>query len=189
MTTSEILTRLSAGNKRFANDQLNSYLQDSLRRKSIIDTQKPFAIILGCTDSRIVPELIFDTGLGELFVVRVAGNIANKSSVASIEFAVAHLNCKVIMVLGHQNCGAVTEALKGGDYGENMNHLLSYLTPAITASAKMATVDDVVKTNAKLTIEELKNRSDILKKAANNGDVIIVPAFYDMDSGFVEFFS
>ncbi len=187
MTIQEILNKLSAGNERFATDKLNSDLQDSSRRKSIINGQEPFATILGCADSRIVPELIFDTGLGELFVVRVAGNIANKSSVASIEYAVAHLNTKVVIVLGHQNCGAVTAALKGGDNGENLNYLLSKLTPAIAASAKSATVDDVAKINAKLTANELIAKSDIIKNAVDNGDVIIIPAYYDMDSGKVDF--
>jgi len=187
MTAQEILNRLSAGNKRFANDQLNSDLQGSSRRKSIISSQKPFATILGCADSRIVPELIFDTGLGELFVVRVAGNVANKSSVASIEYAVTHLNTKVIIVLGHQNCGAVTAALKGGDNGENLNHLLSHLTPAISALAKTATINDVAKKNAELTANELSTKSTIIKNAVDNGDVIIIPAYYDMDSGKVDF--
>ncbi len=187
MTTQEILTKLSAGNKKFATDQLNSDLQDSSRRKSIVNGQKPFATILGCADSRIVPELIFDTGLGELFVVRVAGNIANKSSIASIEYAVAHLNTKVIIVLGHQNCGAITAALKGGDNGENLNHLLSHLKPAFAASAKTATVNDVAKTNAKLTANELITKSDIIKNAVNSGNVKVIPAYYDMDSGKVDF--
>jgi len=187
MTTQEILTKLSAGNKRFANDQLNRNLQNSTRRKLIVNGQKPFATILGCADSRIVPELIFDTGLGELFVVRVAGNVANKSSVASIEYAVAHLNTKVVIVLGHQNCGAVTAALKGKDNGENLNHLLSHLSPAISASAKTATVNDVAKKNAELTANELITKSTIIKSAVDNGDVIIVPAYYDMDSGKVDF--
>lgn len=187
MTTQEILNKLSAGNERFATDNLNSDLQESLRRKSIIDGQKPFATVLGCADSRIVPELIFDTGLGELFVVRVAGNVANKSSVASIEYAVAHLNTKVIIVLGHQNCGAITAASQGGDNGENLNHLLSHLKPAFAASAKTASVNDIAKINTKLTANELVAKSAIIKNAVDNGDVIIVPSYYDMDSGIVHF--
>lgn len=187
MTTQEILNKLSAGNERFATDNLNSDLQESLRRKSIINGQKPFATVLGCADSRIVPELIFDTGLGELFVVRVAGNVANKSSVASIEYAVAHLNTKVIIVLGHQNCGAITAASQGGDNGENLNHLLSHLKPAFAASAKTASVNDIAKINTKLTANELVAKSAIIKNAVDNGDVIIVPSYYDMDSGIVHF--
>ena len=189
MTTQEILTKLSAGNERFATDQLKGDLQGSSRRKSIINGQKPFATILGCADSRIVPELIFDTGLGELFVVRVAGNVANKSSVASIEYAVAHLNTKVIIVLAHQNCGAVTAALKGGDNGENLNHLLSHLAPAIYASAKTASVNDIAKKNAELTVNELIAKSDIIKNAVDDGSIKVIPAYYDMDSGKVDFVS
>ena len=188
MTTQEILNKLSAGNERFATDNLNSDLQESLRRKSIINGQKPFATVLGCADSRIAPELIFDTGLGELFVVRVAGNVANKSSVASIEYAVAHLNTKVIIVLGHQNCGAITAASQGGDNGENLNHLLSHLKPAFAASAKTASVNDIAKINTKLTANELVAKSAIIKNAVDNGDVIIVPSYYDMDSGEVDFY-
>ena len=188
MTTQEILTRLSKGNSRFVTDQLNGNLQDNTRRKSLLNGQKPFATVLGCADSRIVPELIFDTGLGELFVVRVAGNVANSSSIASIEYAVAHLNTKVIVVLGHQDCGAVTAALKGGDNGHNLNRLLSHLTPAIAASAKMATVNDVAKINVELTANELITKSEIIKNAVDNGDVKVVPAYYNLDSGRVDFF-
>ena len=186
MTIQEILTKLSTGNERFANDQLYGNLQNTSRRKAIIDGQKPFATILGCSDSRIVPELIFDTGLCELFVVRVAGNVANKSSVASIEYAVAHLDTKVIIVLAHQNCGAITAASQGGDNGENLNHLLLHLKPAFAASAKMASINDIAKINAKLTANELITKSDIIKTAVDNGDIIVVPAYYDMDSGKVD---
>ena len=115
MTAQESLHRLKEGNNRFVQDKLDGKLQDSSRKTSLLGGQSPFAIILGCADSRVVPELAFDTGLGELFTVRVAGNIANTSSIASIEYAVAHLGAKLIVVLGHQNCGAVAAAIAGGD--------------------------------------------------------------------------
>jgi len=115
----------------------------------------------------VVPELAFDTGLGELFVVRVAGNVANSSSIASIEYAVAHLGTKLIVVLGHQSCGAVTAAVAGGDNGYNLNHLLSHITPAIAASKEGATVNDVTKKNADLTVGELINRSEIIVSFKN----------------------
>ena len=187
MTIQEIFNRLTTGNSRFVANQLNGDLQDSKRRDAIINEQNPFATILGCADSRIVPELIFDTGLGELFVVRVAGNVANKSSVASIEFAVAHLNTKVVIVLAHQNCGAVTAALNGGDNGENLNYLLSHLKPAISGLPKTATVNDVAKKNAELTVNELIAKSGIIKKAVETGNVKVIPAYYNMDSGRVDF--
>ncbi|MEE9349405.1 MAG: carbonic anhydrase, partial [Flavobacteriaceae bacterium] len=95
MTSHQSLKRLKEGNSRFVKDLLDGKLQDNSRRKSLIDKQEPYAIILGCADSRIVPELAFDTGLGELFTIRVAGNIANTSSIASIEYAVAHCGSKL----------------------------------------------------------------------------------------------
>lgn len=187
MTTNEILTRLSEGNTRFVTDRLEGKNKGNSRRRSLLNGQNPFAIVLSCADSRVVPELIFDTGLGELFVVRVAGNVANKSSIASIEYAVAHCGTNVIVVLGHQSCGAVTAALKGGENGENINHLLSHITPAIVASAKLATVNDVAKKNAELTSFDLVNKSEIIKNAVDNNGVKIISAFYHLDTGKVEF--
>ena len=187
MTIQESLNRLKDGNVRFVADQLDGKLQDSSRRKSLLDGQEPYAIILTCADSRVVPELAFDTGLGELFVVRVAGNIANSSSIASIEYAVAHLGTNVIVVLGHQSCGAVTAALEGGDNGYNLNHLLAHITPAIVASKEGATVNDVAKINIELTVGELKNRSEIIRNAVDKGDIKVVPAYYNLDSGKVDF--
>ena len=111
MTAQEALQRLKDGNHRFVKEQWEGKFNDSKRRNSLVDGQSPYAIVLSCADSRVVPELAFDTGLGELFVIRVAGNVANTESIASIEYAVAHLNTKLIMILGHQNCGAVTAAM------------------------------------------------------------------------------
>jgi carbonic anhydrase len=187
MTTDEILRKLSAGNLRFIADRLQGELQIKISSESLVNVQKPFAIVLSCADSRVIPELIFETGFGELFVVRVAGNIANTSSVASIEYAVSHLETKVIVVLGHQSCGAVTAAINGGDNGENINQLLSFISPAIAASAKLASVDEVVKKNAELTAGELINESEIIKNAVEKDGVRIVSAYYNLDSGKVDF--
>ena len=187
MTIQESLNRLKEGNARFVTDKLDGKLQNSSRRESIIGGQEPYAIILSCADSRVVPELTFDTGLGELFVARVAGNVANSSSIASIEYAVAHVGSKLIVVLGHQSCGAVTAALAGGDNGYNLNHLLAHITPAIVASKEGASVNDVAKINAELTVKELKSRSEIIKNAIDKGDVKVVPAYYNLDTGKVDF--
>ena len=120
MNTDQIIKRLKEGNERYVADKLNHPLQDHARRVELTKGQQPHTIVLSCADSRVVPELAFDTGLGELFVVRVAGNIANTSSMASIEYAVAHCGSKVIVVLGHESCGAVTAAVAGGDNGYNL---------------------------------------------------------------------
>ncbi len=187
MIISEVKQRLKDGNERFVIDKLDGKLQDSNRRNDLTSGQAPYAIVLSCADSRVVPELAFDAGLGELFVVRVAGNIANSSSIASIEYAVAHCGSQVIVVLGHQSCGAVTAAVNGGDNGYNLNHLLSHITPAISASPEGAAVNDVVKKNAELTAKELMNRSSIIGNAVKNGSVEILPAYYNLDSGKVDF--
>jgi carbonic anhydrase len=134
-----------------------------------------------------VPELAFDTGLGELFVARVAGNVANTSTIASIEYSVHALKTKVIVVMGHESCGAVGAAMKGGDLGYNLNMLLAQLTPALAEANEGASVNDVVKINARLTAKELVNRSNILSDAVKAGDLKIVPAYYHFATGRVEF--
>ncbi len=187
MNIEQIIQRLTDGNERFIADKLDGKLQDSSRRDTLTKGQEPHTIVLSCADSRVVPELAFDAGLGELFVVRVAGNIANTSSVASIEYAVAHCGSKVIVVLGHQSCGAVTAAVGGGDNGYNLNHLLAHITPAISASGADAGIADVVKKNAELTVAELSNRSEIIRNAVANDSIKIVPAYYNLDSGKVDF--
>lgn len=187
MEIQNVLDRLQAGNDRFTTDTLEAKLQDANRRGDLTGGQSPYAIVLSCADSRVVPELAFDAGLGELFVVRVAGNVANSSSIASIEYAVAHLKTPVIVVLGHQSCGAVTAAVAGGDNGYNLNHLLSHITPAISACGADASVTDVIKKNAEMTVAELANRSGIIGDAVESGALKVVPAYYNLDSGKVDF--
>ncbi|MBU0529364.1 carbonic anhydrase [bacterium] len=181
------LNRLKTGNGNFVNDNLYNKFQDSIRRKDVLDGQNPFAVILTCSDSRVVPELIFDTGIGELFVIRVAGNIANTSTIASIEYAVAHLNVKLIVVLGHQNCGAITTALTGDNNGKNLDHLLSFIQPAISLSDSKR-VDSVSLIHTKLTADKLIVESHIIAKAIENDALKIIPAYYNLESGKVDFF-
>jgi len=186
MEINEIIERLKEGNKRFISDTAQRKLQDSTRRELLAGGQSPFAVILGCADSRVVPEIVFDTGLGELFTVRVAGNVANIASLASIEYAVAVLKVTVILVQGHSSCGAVQAAIDGGDLGYNLNMLLAHITPAIN-QAPSGDIDDVIKKNALLNAEELVNRSAILSEAVKSGQLKIFPTFYHLDSGEVEF--
>lgn len=187
MTSTQIIKRLEKGNARFVKDKNEGGLQDKDRRKELATGQDPWAIVLSCADSRVVPELAFDTGLGELFVLRVAGNVANTSTIASIEYAVAHIGSKVLVVLGHESCGAVTAAVGGGDNGYNLNHLLSHITPAISACKKGAAVNTVVKKNAELTVDALKNRSEIIANAVKKRKLKIVPAYYNLKTGKVDF--
>ena len=154
---------------------------------SLTSGQDPYAIILSCADSRVVPELAFDTGLGELFVVRVAGNVANVSSIASIEYAVANINSPVIIVMGHQSCGAVTAAVGGGDNGNNLNHLLGHIEPAIEESPDDASISHIVKENARLAANDMKEKSTIIGDAVASGKLIIRTAYYHLDTGAVDF--
>lgn len=185
MEIKDIITRLEEGNKRFTTDSLNQELVNTKRRTELTNGQAPHTIVLSCADSRVVPEHAFDAGLGELFVLRVAGNVANTSTIASIEYAVAHCGSQVIVVMGHQACGAVTAAIAGGDNGENLNHLLAHINPAIEA-ANSTDVTTVVKKNAELTAVELTTKSKIIGDAVANGLVKIVPAYYNLDSGKVD---
>lgn len=187
MNIQQIEERLQEGNARFMADRLAGELADQPRREALVKGQDPWAIVLSCADSRVVPELAFDTGLGELFTLRVAGNVANTSTIASIEYAVAHLGTQVIVVMGHQNCGAVTAAAAGGNNGYNLNHLLAHITPAVAAATDIKDINGIVKSNAQLNAQDLVDRSDIIRRAVNAGKLKIVSAYYHLDNGKVEF--
>lgn len=183
----DALKRLQEGNERFQNDNLEHQLQDGARREHLADHQIPYAIILSCADSRVAPELTFDTGLGEIFIIRVAGNVANVETIASIEYAVHAIKTNLIVVLGHESCGAVGAAVGGGDYGTNLNILLSQIQPAI-ANSPQPDVNSVVKTNAEIVAQNLRDRSQIIRDAiVKEGRVKIIPAYYHLASGKVEF--
>jgi carbonic anhydrase len=187
MKRAEVLSRLKTGNEKYVQDKLSTDKVKPSKRKALIKGQDPYAIILCCADSRVIPELIFDTGIGELFVVRVAGNIANMSSMASIEYAVAHIGTQIIVVLGHQNCGAVTAAVNSEDRGPNLNHLLSHIKPAIEASGKDDSINDIARKNAVLTAKALCENSSIIGEADELGKIDIFPAYYHLDTGKVDF--
>lgn len=184
MTAEDSLRKLQEGNIQYVMDKEHVGTEEKVRNE-LVSGQAPYAIVLSCADSRVIPESIFDADAGELFVCRVAGNIANTSTIASIEYAVAHIGTKLIVVLGHQSCGAVTAALAGGDNGHNLNHLCAHITPAIHAS-ESDEVNDVVKVNAEMNAKALGERSQIINNALNNG-LKIVPAYYNLDSGKVDF--
>jgi carbonic anhydrase len=186
LTWNEALDQLKKGNDRFTQDKLEHNHQDSDRRQALSEGQHPFAIILSCADSRVVPELAFDQGLGELFVVRVAGNVANTSSIASIEYAVANLGVKLIVVMGHESCGAVSAAISGGDAGPNLNSLISLIEPAVNQSSDKA-VSAVVKENVRINAKALIDKSDIISSAVKENDVKVVTAYYNLGSGIVDF--
>ncbi len=185
-TPQAVLQRLKDGNARFVADMADGQLQDSKRRRQLVAGQSPYAVILSCADSRVVPELAFDTGLGELFVIRVAGNVANTSTVASIEYAVEHLESGVCVVLGHDSCGAVTAAIDGASHGDNLDHLLSHIHPARDQPGS-SDVNAVVKRHAQHTAKHLAERSSVINGALEAGKLTIVAAYYDLNEGSVTF--
>ncbi len=183
------LERLLKGNKRFAVDSLQHPNQTAARRMELSSGQSPFAVILTCSDSRVPPEIIFDQGLGDLFVVRVAGNIVDAVVLESIEYAVAHLHTPLIVVLGHTDCGAIKAALQSDARDENVSLIVEAILPAIAAVGDCATADRgdmVARENVRLTVETLKTSRPILSPQVHEGALLVVGAFYDLKEGTVE---
>ncbi len=184
------LNRLDEGNGRYKTGKLEHPNQSPKCREMWTGKQEPWCIVLSCADSRVTPELVFDTGIGELFVVRVAGNIANASSIASIEYAAANLSSvKGIVVLGHECCGAVGAALSLKESGCSapspaLQHLVGHITPALQKkpSGKDA-MAGYVRANARLAAADLMSRSKII----HDSKLPIVPAYYRLKTGDVEF--
>lgn len=187
MTAQEAFELLKEGNARFVANQLEHPHISAQRKIELKNGQEPFAIVLGCADSRVPAEIAFDQGLGDIFTIRVAGNIANTESIASIEYAVAHLDTKLIIVLGHESCGAVGAAIAGGDNGHNLNMLLAHITPAISSS-EGSSMEDIVKNNARLNAQHMIDRSPILQTAIEKDGVEVKCAYYHFETGEVEYF-
>jgi len=165
---------LKEGNRRFVSGKSNDIADASNTRRLLFENgQSPFAVILGCSDSRVPPEIIFDQGLGQIFTVRNAGNVADAVATGSVEYAVEHLHATLVVVLGHTKCGAVAAAASGADFGENIG--------AIIAEIK-SDVDE----NIKNTVSKLKE-SPILKKFKEDGALQIIGAKYDLKTGVVTF--
>ena len=187
--TEAALLRLKEGNQRYAAGQSVNAITDAETRRSLIGSQRPFVAVLGCADSRAIPELIFDAGIGELFVVRVAGNVINPHNNGSLEYAVEHLDVSLIVVLGHQNCGAVSATL---DNYEGPGHIRS-ITEAISEAideAKDLPGDPLLNTvqvNARRMARLLRATEPILSTAVEAGTLRIVSAYYDFEHGLVEF--
>jgi len=187
------LTYLKEGNERFLkNLRANRNLLEQVNDTA--EGQFPFAVILSCIDSRTSTELIFDQGLGDIFSARVAGNIVNEDILGSMEYSCKVAGSKLVLVLGHSKCGAVTSACKGVELG-NITALLSKVKPAI--AKVQPTVDDITSEdsvqkvadeNVSVAIDEIRKRSEILAEMEKNGEIKIVGAMYDVESGEVNFF-
>ena len=194
ISADEALQKLMDGNKNYVAEKMsNQKISCRVVRESLAKTQKPYAVILSCSDSRVPPEIIFDKTLGEIFVVRVAGNVPDPVVLGSIEYAAEHIGSPLIMVLGHERCGAVTAAVEAkGEPEGNIGSIVKTIAPAVTKARndykgndKAQLVETAVDDNIMLVKENLTNNSTILKELAKEGKIRIVAAKYDLDDGKV----
>lgn len=181
----EALSRLRAGNERFAQSKMSAGQPVAARRAATAQAQHPFAIIVGCADSRTSPEIIFDQGIGDLFVVRTAGNLVDDYALGSIEYAVEHLGSRLIVVLGHERCGAVQAALAGGSAPGHIEALVRGIQPAVAASKKMKgdPLTNAVRENDAEVAAKIRKKAELGSLAS---EVRIVEGYYSLDTGKVE---
>jgi carbonic anhydrase len=189
----DALMLLLDGNARYVAAKAEHPEQSGERREEVAKSQHPFAVILGCSDSRVGPEVVFDRGLGDLFVIRVAGNTLDQdSALGTIEYGVAELGAPLIMVLGHERCGAVKAALdiaeSGGSLPGHMGALIDPIKPGIAEAKAQGgdVLDNLVRTNVARVTAQLKETQPILAEFVRNNKVEIVGARYDLETGLVE---
>lgn len=195
LTPDEVIEILKEGNKRFASGTLT--LRDHSKQiRNAINGQFPKAVVLSCIDSRVPIEDVFDKGIGDLFVARVAGNIINEDILGSMEFSCKVSGAKLVLVIGHEYCGAIKGAIDKVELG-NLTNLLNKIKPAVECcqhysgektSKNPEFVDLVIRENIKLTVENIRAKSPVLNEMEKNGEIKIVGAYYDMDNGEVIFF-
>ncbi|HET9424001.1 MAG TPA: carbonic anhydrase [Gemmatimonadaceae bacterium] len=195
----EALDRLREGNTRFVANVRDSDPFIHTRRAELATGQQPFAIILGCSDSRVPAEIVFDQGLGDLFVIRVAGNIVAPSQVGSVEFAAARFDTRLVVVLGHSQCGAIGATLEElenpQNKSRNLQSIVDRVRPAIAGLLatdlrhnREALVKEAVRANIRASVDHLRHGSAILEQLAEDNGLLIVGAEYSLETGVVEFF-
>lgn len=183
MGVREAIQELTAGNERFVAGKLTSFELDlKILREKTVEKQEPFAAILACADSRVPVELIFDQSIGHLFVARVAGNMMTPEIIGSLEYGVAVLGVKAIMVLGHGKCGAVSAAMKGQEVPGQISALYQHMMPAIR---EIGDIEAAVKANASFQAQLLRESSTVIAKAIKDDQVRVAAGYYDLGSGRV----
>lgn len=181
------LQRLAAGNVRFVSGEPAHPHQSAARRTELASGQKPFAVVLTCADSRVAPEIYFDQGLGDIFVLRNAGNIVDDVMLGSIEYAVEHLGVTLVVVVGHSKCGAVTATVAGGEAPGHIGTIVRSIAPALAKVGTGHSVDEVIRENAREVAAAIGSSDPILNEAVKKGHLRVVAACYDITSGKVEF--
>jgi carbonic anhydrase len=199
---SNALKRLREGNRRFANDSRDrdAAATQSMRRLELMENQEPFAIILGCSDSRVPAEIVFDQGLGDLFVIRVAGNIVAPSQIGSVEFAADRFHTRLVVVLGHSSCGAITATLEElrrptKDQSRNLHSIVDRVRPSVEALMHTSIAQDpdqlvhhAVRANIRMSANQLRHGSEILEQLIERSGLVVVGAEYSLETGMVDFF-
>ncbi|MBA3721143.1 MAG: carbonic anhydrase [Parachlamydiaceae bacterium] len=183
-----LLERLLQGNQRYVNSETVCHEDWSAKRTALVKNQEPFAVIVACSDSRVPPEIIFDQSLGDLFIVRVAGNIVDDFAIGSIEYGVSILGANLVLVLGHSNCGAVEAALKGMKFDNHIQEVLNVIQPAIAATKGETgdLLEKAIKANVKIVEEKLKSSKPLLANLLQKGTLQISGGYYNLKSGKVE---
>lgn len=200
VSAEEALQRLQQGNARFVKGNLSSdNIASPARRAELIEEQNPFAIILGCSDSRVPAEMVFDQGLGDLFVIRVAGNVVAPSGIGSIEFAAEQFGTRLVVVLGHSGCGAVKATVQqlqesSEDRSPNLNSIVGRVQPAVEGvlseigqESEELLVEHAIRANIHHSVEQLRHGSQILETLIRDDGLLIVGAEYCLEEGSVEF--
>ena len=197
----DALDRLREGNQRFASDLRNAGGESGqARRRKVAEAQEPFAIILGCSDSRVPAEIVFDQGLGDLFVIRVAGNIVAPSQVGSVEFAADRFQTRLVVVLGHSNCGAIQATIEElgrptGDQSRNLRSIVERIEPCVRPLLNGAPardpgglVEQAVRANIRASANHLRHGSEVLEQLIQGNGLLVVGAEYSLETGVVDFF-
>jgi carbonic anhydrase len=182
-TPAEALQALYAGNARFASGQPLAPHRDFARLREVAPRQAPFAAFLGCADSRVPIEILFDQGFGDLFVTRIAGNIAVAENIGSLEFGTAVLGAKVLFVLGHTRCGAVAETMKGDDVPGQISSLYFHIRPAVKVAH--GDVNRAIVENVRNQAIGLRDGSTVLRRMVSRGDLLVAGGVYDLETGRV----
>jgi carbonic anhydrase len=187
------LDKLKAGNEKFVSGNPVHPNETLTRIRELKKGQHPFAVIVSCSDSRIPPEIIYDQGLGDVFSIRTAGNVIGDYELGSIEYAVEHLHCKLIVVMGHENCGAIQAyAIPGkGDHDNHIQSIINYIASEeeekMISDSLKSNIDILVKANITHGVKLLRSSTPVLKPLVNKNELEIVGAYYDLDSGKVIF--
>jgi carbonic anhydrase len=194
------LERLREGNRRFvSNVRSHESLAGEARRVEVAAGQQPFAIILGCSDSRVPAEIVFDQGLGDLFVIRVAGNIVAPSQIGSVEFAAEQYGTRLVVVLGHSQCGAVIATIEQllrptGNHSKNLHSIVDRVRPSVEPLLAKhpvlsdALLRDAVRANVRMSADQLRHGSEVVEQLITANGLTVVGAEYSLETGIVEFF-